>query len=76
MLKCTEIFNHSVVYKRVIQCCNSTTLHKEAKTNNFIGKEIRFVVTKSTDWTKAGLDEDSPKVKTSSYNINSTMDVM
>ena len=32
------------------------------------------MVTKSTDWTKAGLDEDSKKVKTSSYNINSTMD--
>ena len=32
--------------------------------------------TRSRDWPKAGLDEDSQKVWTSSYNINSTMDVI
>ena len=38
--------------------------------NEFIGKEIRFVVTRGRGGGQGELDEVSPKLETSSYKIN------
>ena len=49
--------------------CRSIILQKQTnKQKKLMGKEIRFVVTRSAEWDQ--LNENSQKVQTSNYKIS------